>query len=49
MSDGIWLDDGNRAGFTVGDYSRREQLEQSGANVDKMVMRIVKTLINSGA
>lgn len=29
-----------------GTASRREQLEQSGANADKMVMRIVKTLIN---
>lgn len=47
VSDGIWLDDGNCAGLTVGDYSRREQLEQSGANADKMVMRIVETLINS--
>lgn len=47
MSHGIWFDDGNRAGFTVGDYSRREQLEQSGANADKMVNRIAETLINN--
>lgn len=47
MSHSIWFDDGNCAGFTVRDYSRREQLEQSGVNADKMVNRIAETLINS--